>query len=101
MRMVKAIQERKWPLTHKGRMLLLGLANYYHHFIQDFLFSKVATTLPDLLEKNDYPKSGMSFVTRPLASLRASCFCCPCSSSRNLMNLMRCIRANNFVLAEC
>ena len=28
---------------------LLGLANYYHRFIQDF--SKVATTLSDLLKK--------------------------------------------------
>ena len=47
---VKAIQRRRWPLTHKGLRSLLGLANYYHHFIQDF--SKVATILPDLLEEN-------------------------------------------------
>ena len=40
--------------------VMLGLANYYHHHsIQDFVFSKVATTLSDLLE-NGYPKSGMS-----------------------------------------
>jgi hypothetical protein len=37
-----------------------------------FFFSKVATTLPDLLEKNGYPKSGMNFVIKPLGSLRAS-----------------------------
>jgi hypothetical protein len=42
---------------------LLGLANYYHNFIQDF--SKVVRTLSDSLE-NGYPKSGMSFVTKPL-----------------------------------
>jgi hypothetical protein len=47
MKNVKTIQERRWPLIHKGRMSLFGLANYYYHFIQDF-FSKVATTLPDL-----------------------------------------------------
>jgi hypothetical protein len=46
---VKAIQRRRWPLTYKGLRSLLGLANYYHHFIQDF--SKVARTLLDLLEK--------------------------------------------------
>jgi hypothetical protein len=46
---VKAIQRRRWPLTYKGPRSLLGLANYHHHFIQDF--SKVARTLPDLLEK--------------------------------------------------
>jgi hypothetical protein len=56
MKNVKAIQERRWPLTHKGCMSLLGLVKYYHHFIQDF--SKVARTLSDLLE-NGYPKSGM------------------------------------------
>jgi hypothetical protein len=46
---VKAIQRRRWSLTYKGLRSLLGLANYYHHFIQDF--SKVARTLPDLLKK--------------------------------------------------
>jgi hypothetical protein len=46
---VKAIQER-WPLTYKKRRSFLGLVDYYHHFLQDF-FSKVATTLPDLLGK--------------------------------------------------
>jgi hypothetical protein len=51
---VKVIQKRRWPLTHKELRSLFGLANYYHHFIQDF-FSKVVTTLPDLLEKNGYP----------------------------------------------
>jgi hypothetical protein len=56
MKKVKTIQERRWPLTHKGRMSLFGLAKYYYHFIQDF-FSKVARTLPDLLgiKKNGYP----------------------------------------------
>ena len=43
---VKAIQESRWPLIHKGLRSLLGLANYYHHFIQDF--SKVARTLSNL-----------------------------------------------------
>jgi hypothetical protein len=46
---VKAIQRRRWSLTYKGLRSLFGLANYYHHFIQDF--SKVARTLPDLLGK--------------------------------------------------
>ena len=46
---VKAIQRRRWPLAYKGLRSLLGLANYHHHFIPDF--SKVARTLPDLLEK--------------------------------------------------
>jgi hypothetical protein len=50
MKKVKAIHERRWPLIHKGRMSLLGLTNYYHHFIQDF-FSNVVTTLPDMLEE--------------------------------------------------
>jgi hypothetical protein len=88
---VKAIQRRMWPLTYKGLRSLLGLANYHHHFIQEF-FLKVATTLPDLLGKNGYPKSGMSFVTKPLGSLRTSSLRHPCSSSRNLANLLRCIR---------
>jgi hypothetical protein len=51
---VKTIQKRRWPLTYKGLSLLLGLASYYHHFIQDF--SKVARTLPDLLEKMAFPR---------------------------------------------
>ena len=38
MRKVKATQGRRWPLTHKGIMSLLGLANYYHHFILGFYF---------------------------------------------------------------
>jgi hypothetical protein len=46
---VKAIQKRRWPMTYKGLRSLLGLAKYYHHFIQDF--SKVAGTLSDLMEK--------------------------------------------------
>ena len=62
---VKAIQEWKRPWLKSGRSLL-GLANYYHNFIQDF--SKVARILPDLLGKNGYPKSGMSFVTKPLGA---------------------------------
>jgi hypothetical protein len=50
---VKAIQRRRWPLTYKGLRSLLGLANSYHHFMQDF--SKVARTLPDSLgKKNGY-----------------------------------------------
>jgi hypothetical protein len=36
-------------LPYKGLRSLLGLAIYYHHFIQDFF--KVARTLPDLLEE--------------------------------------------------
>jgi hypothetical protein len=50
MRMVKTIQERRWPLTYKGHRSFLALTNYYHHFLQDY-FSKVARTLSDLLEK--------------------------------------------------
>jgi hypothetical protein len=45
---VEAIQKRRWYLTHKEFRSLFGLANDYHHFIQDF--SKVARTLSDLLE---------------------------------------------------
>ena len=78
-----------WPLTHKGLRSLFGLANYYHHFIQDF--SKVARILPDLSGKNGYPKSGMNFITKLLGSLRASCMGHPCSSLRNLINIFRCI----------
>ena len=87
---VKAIQKRRWPLTHKGFKSLFGLADYYHHFIQDF--SKVARTLPDFWKKNCYPKSGTSFVTKSLESLRASCLRRLCLSSWNLTNLLRCIR---------
>ena len=36
-RKVKAIQEKKWPLTQKRLRSLVGLANYYHQFILDFL----------------------------------------------------------------
>jgi hypothetical protein len=43
-----AIQEKWWPLTHKGLRSLLGLANYYHHFIP--IFSKVSRTFSDLLK---------------------------------------------------
>jgi hypothetical protein len=92
MRRVKAIQERRWSLTHKGRISMFGLANYYHHFIQGFFLSKVVTALPDLLERNGHPKSGMNFVTKSLENLRTSSFRRPCSSSRNLANLLRCIR---------
>jgi len=52
------------PWLKSGRSLL-GLANYYHNFTRDF--SKVVRTLSDLL-KNGYPKSGMSFVTKPLGA---------------------------------
>jgi hypothetical protein len=97
---VKAIQERRWPLTYKGRRSFLRLADYYHHFLQDFF--KVATTLHDLLEKNGYSKSEMSFVTKPLESLKASCFRHPCSSSRNLTNLLICIWGRVILpLAHC
>ena len=65
-------------------------------------FSKVATTLSDLLEKNGYPKSGMSFVTKPLGSLGASCF------SPSVLKFTEVDEpyevytgANNFVLADC
>jgi hypothetical protein len=54
--------------------------------------SKVVTALPDLLERNGYPKSGMNFITKPLENLRTSSLRRPCSSSRNLTNLLRCIR---------
>ena len=63
MRMVKAIQKEKWPLTQKGFRSLVGLANYYYRFIWDF--SKVARTLFNLL-KNGYTKSRMNIVTNPL-----------------------------------
>jgi hypothetical protein len=33
---VKAIQERKWPLTYKKLRSLFGLANYYYQFIEGF-----------------------------------------------------------------
>jgi hypothetical protein len=81
MRKVKAIQDRRWPLIHEGRISLFGLANYYHHFIQDLFFRKVATTLSDLLGKNGYSKNGIRFVTKPLEGLRASCFRNPYLSS--------------------
>ena len=42
--------------------------------------------------RNDYPKSGMSLVTKSLESLRASCFRRPCSSSWSLTKLLRYIR---------
>jgi hypothetical protein len=53
---VKVIQKRRWPFTHKELRSLFDLADYYHHF-QDF-FSKVATTLPNLLVKMAIPKVG-------------------------------------------
>jgi hypothetical protein len=80
--------KRWWPLTHKELRSFFGLVNYYHHF-HDFV--KVVRTLSDLLE-NGYPKIGMSFVTKPLESLRVSCFRHPYSNSRNLTNLLRCIQ---------
>jgi hypothetical protein len=65
-------------------------------------FSKFVTTLPDLFGKNGYPKSEMNFVTKPLESLRASYFRHPCSSLRNLTNLLRCKRGRVIVpLADC
>ena len=71
----------------------------YSRFI---FFPKVATTLPDLLEKNSYPKSGMTFVTQPFEGLRLSCFRHLCSSSRNLTNLLRCIWGRVILpLADC
>ena len=70
MKNVKAIQEGNWPLIQKGLRSLVGLANYYHHFIRDF--SKVARIIFNLLKKNDYSKSGMRLVTKPLWSSRAS-----------------------------
>jgi hypothetical protein len=33
----------------------------------------------------------ISHVTKPLGSLRASCFCCPCSNLCGLTNLLKCI----------
>jgi hypothetical protein len=42
--------------------------------------------------KNSYSKNGMNIVTKLLGSLRASCLCRPCSSSRNLTKLLRSIR---------
>ena len=88
MKNVKAIQEENWPLTQKGLRSLVGLANYYHHFIRDF--SKVARTILNLLKKNDYPKSGMSLVTKPLGSLRASSLHKMWSSFRVFTSILRC-----------
>jgi hypothetical protein len=53
-------------------MSLLGLANYYHHFIQDF--SEVTRTLPDFSKKNAYPRSGMNFVTKLLRAQKQVVF---------------------------
>ena len=36
MKNVKEIQEENWPLTQKTLRSLVGLANYYHHFIRIF-----------------------------------------------------------------
>jgi hypothetical protein len=73
---VKAIWNKKWPLTHKGIRSLFGLANYYHHFIQDF--SEMFRISSNLL-KNRYSKSGMNFVNKPLKILRTNCLRRPCS----------------------
>ena len=43
-------------LTQKGLRSLVGLANYYHRFIQDY--SKVTRTLVNLLEKMAFPRVG-------------------------------------------
>jgi hypothetical protein len=52
---VKAIQKKRWLLTHKELRSWFGLANYYHIF-QDFV--KVARILPNLLEKMAIPRVG-------------------------------------------
>ena len=67
---VKEIQERRWPLTHKECRSLLGLANYYHHFIQDF--SKVARTLPNLVGKKWLSQEWDELRRQAFGSLRAS-----------------------------
>ena len=85
---VKVIQEENWPLTQKGLRSLVSLANYYHPFLRDF--SKVARTTLNLLKKNDYPKSGMSIVIKPLGGLRASSLHKMWSSSQVFTNILRC-----------
>ena len=90
---VKVIQEEKWPLIQKRLRSLVGLANYYHHFIRDF--SMVARTLLNLLKnknKNGYPKSGMSLVTKPFGSSRAHSLHKMWLSSRVFTSILRCIR---------
>ena len=49
MKNVMAIQEKKWPLTKKKLMSLIGLSNYYRPFIR--VFPKVARTLFNLIKK--------------------------------------------------
>ena len=56
MKNVKAVQKENWPLIQKGLRSFVGLANYYHHFIQDFF--KVAGTLLNLLKKMAIPRVG-------------------------------------------
>jgi hypothetical protein len=56
MKNVKAIQKENWPFIQKRLRSFVGLANYYHHFIQEFL--KVARTLINLLRKMAIPRVG-------------------------------------------
>ena len=93
MKMVKAIQEEKWPLTQKGLRSLVDLANYYHRFIQKN--SKVARILLNLLKnkiinKNWNPKSGMSLVTKTLRNSRARSLRKMWSSSQVFTSILRC-----------
>ena len=88
MRMVKEIQEVKWPLNQKKLRSLVCLANYNHHFIR--YFSKVARTLLNLLKKLvswkwDEP------CHKPLGSSKASSLCKLWSSSRVFTSILRCI----------
>jgi hypothetical protein len=92
MRRIKAIQERRWPLTHKRVYVNVWSSQLLPPLHSRIFLSKVAMALPDLLERNGYPKSGMNFVTKPLENLRTSSLRRPCTSSRNLANLLRCIR---------
>ena len=75
-------------LDSKRLRSLDGLVNYYHHFIRDFL--KVASTLLNLMKKNDNPKCGMSLVTKPLGSSRASFFLKMWSNSRVFKSIFEC-----------
>jgi hypothetical protein len=57
---------------------LLGLANYYHNFIQEFIFfPKVATTLPDFLGKNWLSQEWDEFCHQAFGELKSKLFSPP------------------------
>jgi hypothetical protein len=93
---VKAIQRRRWPLSYKGLRSLLGLANSYHHSIQDF--SKVARTLPNSLEKKWLSLEWDELCHQAVGELKSKVFSPPVSSSWNLTNILRCIQGRVFCI---